>query len=112
MHKHWLIEDPETNQLTDKITLTLNPNAAQTIVFVLKSPFLKHADLISQISISAGSYKQKNLANLDQQKVENSMKVILCGRLENPIVKCNKSIFDEATQTHIIPLAVQINAPI
>lgn len=40
------------------------------------------------------------------------MKVILCGRLENPIVKCNKSIFDEATHTHIIPLAVSVNAPI
>jgi hypothetical protein len=56
MHRHWFIEDPESSQLKDKITITLNPLQVQTIVFVLKTPFLKQADLISQISISAGYY--------------------------------------------------------
>lgn len=40
------------------------------------------------------------------------MDVILCGRLENPIVYCTKSITDEKLNQSIISLAVRLDQPV
>jgi len=39
------------------------------------------------------------------------MSVILCGRLENPVVFCTKAIMDESKQA-LIPLAVRVDQPV
>jgi hypothetical protein len=40
------------------------------------------------------------------------MRVVLCGRLQNPEVKCLKSYWDHPTQTQVIPLAVKKYQPL
>jgi len=44
--------------------------------------------------------------------IEDYTTVILCGRLDNPVVFCTKSIMNTALNQPIIPLAVRIDQPI
>lgn len=40
------------------------------------------------------------------------MQVILCGRLENPVVYCTKAVTDTVLRQSVIPLAVRMDQPI
>ena len=44
--------------------------------------------------------------------MEDRIRVALCGKLQNPEVRCLKSEWDNITQTQVIPLAIKRNQQI
>lgn len=103
------MEQPQTKQLVSKLTLTLEPFQDITLVVVLKSPtVLRLINLMSLVKITQG--KTYNIKQLDSGKrviKEDCLQVVLCGRLENPIVHCNKALLDAQLNELVIPLAVR-----
>ena len=96
LFKCWSIESPQTKQLTNKVQVTLQPFEEFTIVIVLKTPsYQREINLMTLLKITQNTtITQKSLETGKRTVTEDSMQVILCGRLENPIVFCNKALVD------------------
>lgn len=55
LYKAWSIEQPHTKQLMSKITIELQPQEAQTLVVVLKSPTLQRTvNMMSFLKVTTG----------------------------------------------------------
>jgi hypothetical protein len=61
------------------VSLEFNPGETKPIIFVLKSPYLKKKDLVTEVVISAGQYTQKQGDKVVE--LDNCMSLMLCGRL-------------------------------
>ena len=115
MYKYWQIEHPQTRQLLNKITIDIEPGDSQSIVVVLKTPVCtKPLDMLSSLKITCIgiSFIQKQLETGRRRLQEQSKEVLLCGRLENPVVLCQKALINLDLKQSYIPLAVRKNMPI
>jgi hypothetical protein len=65
---------------------------------VLRTPVLpKPTDMITSLKITCSgiSFIQKQLESGRRRLMEQSKEIFICGRLENPIVNCQKSLVNE-----------------
>ncbi len=97
-YRCWFIEHPTTKQLMNKVTVELEASESISLVIVLKSPsVVKPANMMSMLKITTGlNFIQKHIDSGKRRMIEDYTTVILCGRLENPIVYCTKSIMNTA----------------
>jgi len=71
---------------------------------------MRVVNMLSILKITQGNtYTVKSIETGKRKAVEDSMQVILCGRLENPIVYCNKALVDAKLNQAIIPMAVRLD---
>ena len=103
----WSIENP-TNRTIQKSFMThLGPNESTDLVVVLQSPMKAScADLIAKLAIThvpsddeASSFIEKRVGDSLETRplqVEKKMTVLLCGKLQNPVLTCLKSITNPA----------------
>jgi len=58
------------------------------------------------------SFIQKQLETGKRRLLEQQREIILCGRLENPVVLCQKALVNIELRQSYIPLAVRKNSPV
>ena len=101
LYKHWSIEQPVTKQLISKVVLELEPGQTQSIIVVLRTPVVTKAiDMLTSLKITCSgiSFIQKQLESGRRKLMEQSKEIFMCGRLENPIVICQKSLINDQLQ--------------
>ena len=116
----WSIENP-TNRTIQKSFMThLGPNESTDLVVVLQSPMKAScADLIAKLAIThvpsddeASSFVEKRVGDSLESRplqVEKKMNVLLCGKLQNPVLTCLKSITNPAQDDcTVIPIVAKI----
>jgi len=102
------MEDSVTNQLVQEMTVTLEPLGSLTVIIVLKTPVQTKGDLLSMLRVSSPKITREiHLKSGEVKRKSDYHEVLLCGKLQNPIVKCLKSLHDENTGNTIIPIAVK-----
>lgn len=79
---------------------------------IIKTPYQTPGPIVSALKITRGTYVQKDLQKCQKRTLENATTVLICGALENPRVKCLKSIYNSAASVYTIPLAVSTNQPL
>ena len=102
----WSIENPVNRTLAKSFVFTLAPFDKRDIVVVLQTPMAaSRSNMLAKLVLSKvldpddqKAVVEKRIRNSDstiekrQLVIKQSMSVILCGRLENPVLTCPKAI--------------------
>ncbi len=103
----WFIENPVSKELCKSITLRMSPSAEKEFIIVLKAPTGRQQySMVSFLTIQLAQRKSKNeeiekhLKKTDTDEVElhavtthkeiKEIRVMVIGRLENPLIECLK----------------------
>lgn len=117
----WFIENPVSKELQKTITLKIGPGMSQEFIVVVKAPKNRlESKVVSFIDIQmtednySNQKGEKQLTRGAEGEVElkevhpqRKMDVLLLGYLDNPKIKCIKQLFNQQTNTEIIPLVVK-----
>ena len=97
-----------TKQLVQEITVTLECLSSLTLIVVLKTPVKTKGDLLSRLRITSPRITREiNLSTGEAKRNSQYLEVLLCGKLQNPIVRCLRSLHDCQSGNTIIPIAVK-----
>ena len=117
----WFIENPVSKELQKAITLKIGPGMSQEFIVVVKAPKNRlESKIVSFIDIqmTEDQYQtgkaEKHLTKgakgevqLKEVHPQRKMDVLLLGYLDNPKIKCIKQLFNQQTNSQIIPLVVK-----
>lgn len=92
--EYFSIEEPYTRSLVNEIMLELEPEEKLTLIVVLRTPLIAHANIFALLT----AYRQHDTPK-QVSDASDCIRVALCGRLQNPEVRCLKAEWDGATQT-------------
>lgn len=121
-HSCLFIENPKSKNLEKKITVKLPAKNTAQFVVVMKAPRVKKLDIVSALTIThlTDSRRprlrvEKKISKDDvirsQQRVISSLKVMVVGKLENPMLYCCKAMVEDKSNQLVIPLAVKRGEP-
>ena len=116
----WYIENPVCKELCKSLTLRIGASSSQEFILVIKAPHKLHeANLTSfvKVKLLTHSYEEgkgkkqhaKKMSDLPEaeEKERFELNTMVVGRLENPNLKCMRSMFNHDLQEHVIPLAIK-----
>lgn len=117
-HECWFIENPNSKELTKKITLKLGPSCEQEFIIVLKAPSkCKKKPLVSFLNLELQGVDEEQLEwvwrrdhkDMSFSKFERKkwMQVLVCGVIEPPKLSCPKSVHDDWAGKKLIPIALK-----
>ena len=121
--KCWFIEDPTTRTIEKSVLFELNPFERQTFLIIVKAPIdfpKKKGNLLSHLILTHVPEEQDLESERTEKRVgddgkieisrvsiRREMKVILCGKLENPTLFCLKGIKEDGIDASTIPLVAR-----
>ena len=122
-HKCLFVENPKSKSLEKQVIFKLGPKASVSFVIVIKSPLVKKLDFLSFLTVThvadgdtdkfCKTRTEKRLSTKQGQltsckvKVERQLRVVVIGKLENPVLYCCKGIIDDKVDSSVIPLVVK-----
>ena len=121
--KCWFIENPQTRTIEKNVMFELNPFERQTFLIIIKAPVnfsKKKSNLLSHLILThipdeqdlAAERIEKRVGDdgkieISKVSIRREMKVILCGKLENPTLFCLKGIKEDGIDASTIPLVAR-----
>ena len=121
--KCWFIENPQTRTIEKSIMFELGPFESQTFLIIVKAPVnfsKKNANLITHLILNLvpeerdlqperteKRISQDGKIESSKVSIQREMKIILCGKLENPTLFCLKGIKEEGVDASTIPLVAR-----
>lgn len=120
----WFIENPISKELQKTLTLKIGPQMSQEFIIVIKAPKNRlTSKIVSFIDIQMGessnqiqesvtttekhvSHKMKEPV-IKENQISTKLEILLLGFLDNPKIKCMKQLFNKATNSELISLAVK-----
>ena len=124
----WSIENPISKTLQKSITCTIAPKETLRLIVVLQTPMtVSCADLFAKLIIChipdredsdfGDKYTVKriggsrsSLVQKHDETVSRTTSILLCGRLQNPVLVCQKAITSTTLDNiPVIPLAAKIS---
>lgn len=119
----WSIENPVNKTLQKSVVVSLAPGEAQGFVIALQTPMSAScADLLAKLVLThipdeaeqtQRTIVEKRIGNCNPKvesrrlAIQRKMDVLLCGKLQNPVVQCLKSI-TTVNDIPVIPLAAKL----
>lgn len=121
--KCWFIENPQSRTIEKTVLFQLEPFESQTFLIIVKAPVnfsKKQGNLLSHLVLSEVPDEQDLESERTEKRIgqngkietsivsiQRQMKVILCGKLENPTLFCLKGIKEAGVEASTIPLVAR-----
>ena len=121
-YRCWSIENPANRTLQKSLVFTLAPHEKKDFVIVLQTPMqASRSNMTAKLELSKildhddqKAVVEKRIRNSDSTiekrplVIHQSMTVLLCGKLQNPVLTCPKAITCSPQSIPVIPIVAKL----